>query len=152
MNVIYSDQDIEKLLKLHIPSLFLAGPTPRSKEVPSWRPIAVEFLEMLNYKGQVLVPERSIKNGVKFDYTDQVEWEHYGLENATKIVFWIPRDLKTMPALTTNVEFGRYVSSGRSLYGRPDDAEKCRYLDWLYQKYNRHPVFNSLRQLLVHAL
>lgn len=152
MNVIYSDQDIEKLLALHLPSIFLAGPTPRSRDVQSWRPEAIEFLDRLGYKGQVLVPEHKVKGMEKVDYTDQVEWEHYGLENATKIVFWIPRDLKTMPALTTNVEFGRYVTSGRALYGRPDNAEKCRYLDWLYKKYNHRPIFNTLQSLMVYAL
>jgi hypothetical protein len=35
---------------------------------------------------------------------------------------------------TSNVEFGRYVGSGRVVYGRPDGAPHTRYLDWLYQK------------------
>ena len=70
----------------------------------------------------------------RFEYLDQVEWEHAGLEAATVIAFWVPRDLNTLPGFTTNVEFGRCVGSGRIIYGRPDQAPKNRYLDWLYRK------------------
>lgn len=151
MKIIYSDQDIEHILNLGERSLFLAGPTPRSKDVPSWRPVAITILEEIEYKGQVLVPERQDKF-VKVNYDDQVEWEHYGLEHCSRIAFWVPRNLVTMPALTTNVEFGRYVASGRAMYGRPDDAEKCRYLDWLYKKHNWQPVYNNLRDLMINSI
>jgi hypothetical protein len=54
-----------------------------------------------------------------------------------------------MPAITTNVEFGRYVGSGKCMYGRPDDSEKNRYLDWLYKKLNpNEQIHNSLEYLL----
>ena len=83
---------------------------------------------------------------------DQVEWENFGTENCSKIVFWIPRKLDTMPAFTTNVEFGRYVGSGKCMYGRPDDSEKNRYLDWLYKKLNsKESVHNSLESLLLES-
>lgn len=48
--------------------------------------------------------------------------------------FWMPRHLETLPGFTSNVEFGRYVGSGRVVYGRPEGAPHTRYLDWLYQK------------------
>ena len=114
MKVNYSDEAIV----LKQPSIFLAGPTPRSPDVQSWRPDALKILADLEYTGTVYVPERkSFSPG--FKYTDQVEWEYAGLENATIIVFWVPRVIETMPAFTTNVEFGRYVGSGRAVYGRP---------------------------------
>jgi hypothetical protein len=69
---------------------------------------------------------------VRFDYTDQVEWEYVGLEGCRVVAFWVPRDLATLPGFTTNVEFGRYVGSGRCVYGRPEGAAHTRYLDWLY--------------------
>ena len=34
---------------------------------------------------------------------------------------------------TTNVEFGYWLHTGKALYGRPDDAKKIKYLDWLYK-------------------
>ena len=115
------------------PSLFLAGPAPRQPGVPSWRPRALAILEGLGFAGMVLVPERSDWQA-RFDYKDQIEWEFAGLEGASVIAFWVPRDLATLPGFTTNVEVGRYVGSGRVVYGRPDDAPKNRYLDWLYRR------------------
>ncbi len=116
-------------------SIFLAGPTPRKTTIKSWRPEAIAVLEALAYTGTVLVPERHDWN-VKFEYTDQVEWEEQGLAGAKRILFWVPRSLPDMPALTTNVEFGRWITKKLEsvTYGRPPEAEHCRYLDWLYEK------------------
>jgi hypothetical protein len=80
---------------------------------------------------------------VKFSYLDQVEWEYECLELSDLIVFWVPRDLKKLPGFTTNVEFGRYIASGKVLYGRPYEAPKTRYLDRLYKKFtNKEPIDN----------
>ncbi len=38
-------------------SIFLAGPTPRNKEVKSWRGEALEILQRLGFDGVVYVPE-----------------------------------------------------------------------------------------------
>lgn len=141
MQTFYSDQDG---IVLH-PSLFLAGPSPRSADVPSWRPQALDILADLNFQGQVLLPER--RDG-SYDYIKQVEWEFTGLESVDLIVFWVPRDLKTLPGFTTNCEFGRYVDSGRILYGRPNDAPKNRYLDWLYEKVTANRPYEKLSDLL----
>src|SRR5581483_11776507 len=103
MNVIYTPEEI-----VTHRSIFLAGPTPRSSHVKSWRPEAINILRESNFSGTVLVPERRDWT-VKFDYIEQVEWEWKGLEDCSIIVFWVPRDLQTMPAFTTNVEFGSYV-------------------------------------------
>jgi hypothetical protein len=147
MNVIHSDQRLE----LRGPqSIFLAGPTPRASRVPSWRPDALRILEELGFDGDVLVPERRDWRA-RFAYEDQVEWEYAGLQACSRIAFWVPRRLDTLPGLTTNVEFGFYLKSGRALYGRPDDAEKCRYLDWLYEKVNGRKPFTRLRDLLAAA-
>ncbi len=79
-------------------------------------------------------------------------WEREGLTNATVIVFWIPRQLPDMPAFTTNVEFGYWLHTNKVLYGRPDNAEKIKYLDWLYKlDYNKEPI-NNLEDLLKEAI
>ncbi len=53
-----------------------------------------------------------------------------------------------MPAFTTNVEFGLYLNSGKIVYGRPDNAPKNRYLDYIYEKeYSKKP-FSSLEETL----
>ena len=132
-------------------SIFLAGPTPRSSEVASWRLQALEVLKQRGFTGWALVPERQDWVAA-FDYTDQVEWEFTCLEAATVIAFWIPRDLHTLPGFTTNVEFGRYIGSGRCVYGRPEDAPKNRYLDWLYTKLTGSAPCRSLEETFETAL
>jgi len=134
--------------------VFLAGPTPRDKETLSWRPEAISILRRLKYDGSVFYPEWSDKSA-KIDYDSQVEWEHTGLTKCKWIVFWIPRNLKNMPAFTTNVEFGRFAHQHNVFYGRPIDAPGNRYLDWYYKKC--HPneccsaccnIYNNLADLL----
>src|SRR5688500_5811715 len=78
MNVTFSDQPAQ----FDHPTLFLAGPTPRSRDVPSWRPEALDLLRKLGFTGMVLVPERRDWSS-KFDYTDQVEWEFAALEGCS---------------------------------------------------------------------
>ena len=70
----------------------------------------------------------------------------------TLIVFWVPRRLKDMMGLTTNVEFGLYVRGGRVVYGRPDWAERNKYLDFIYLKVQGKAPFNNLSDLLKHAV
>lgn len=112
-------------------SVFLAGPTPRSPDVPSWRPAFIEHLKKYGYDGVVFSPE--LRSGERHQgYEFQVEWEKQHLEMADVIAFWVPRKSPEMPAFTTNVEFGKYISSGKLLYARPNEAEKVRYLDWMY--------------------
>lgn len=67
MTVIYS----QELLT----TIFLAGPTPRSQEVKSWRP---EMIEYLSSKVPNLVFFSSEpKNGVfQIEYDNQTEWEY----------------------------------------------------------------------------
>lgn len=114
-------------------SVFLAGPTPRRDDVPSWRPAAVEALAA-RWRGPgsltVLTPES--RDGIRAaHYDDQVDWETEARGAASAILFWIPRDLRTMPGFTTNVEFGLDVTTGRAVLGCPPDCpnpERNRYL------------------------
>ena len=147
MNIIYSDMDIPETKGK---SIFLAGPTPREENTKSWRIEALKLLEEYGYKGTVYVPERRDWK-VKFDYTDQVDWELTALSRTYAYVFWIPRDLKTMPAFTTNIEFGMCVNNWvvKMVYGRPNDAPKNRYLDHLYNvKRPGKVIFNKLNKMI----
>lgn len=134
MRVLYSDEPFDYTIRNGI---FLAGPTPRREDVISWRPKALKIIQDLGFKGSVFVPEYQ-NGGVKGDYIDQVEWEESALNHACAIAFWVPRNMKTMPALTTNVEFGFWMAKRpeKVLYGRPTDSEKNRYLDWLYSRHH----------------
>ena len=146
MKVNYSD---EPPIKTHY-SIFLAGPTPRKKEVPSWRPQAIEVLEGLGFSGTVYCPERK-NNQENYDYLTQVVWEYFCLHEAGVICFWVPRKLPDMPAFTTNVEFGMYVGY-RAFYGRPEWAEKKGYLDWLYKKTTNRAPCTDMKELFEQAI
>lgn len=122
------------------PSVFLAGPTPRSTDVASWRPDAIRHLDKAWTRPEsltVLVPEPRDGKWAA-DYEDQVGWETAGLDRASATLFWVPRDVRTMPGFTTNVEFGLYARSGRVVLGVPDDCpnpERNRYLIWVAHRY-----------------
>ena len=134
-------------------SIFLAGPTPRSKEVETWRGKALELLTDLNFKGSVFVPEMLGAEQWNPVYDEQIEWEHKALYVTEAIVFWVPRDIKGgMPAFTTNVEFGMFLNDERMFYGRPDWAEKCKYLDYCYKDAKGEIPKNDLCKLLREAM
>lgn len=143
MIINYSDQEVIKGKK----SIFLAGPTPRGENVISWRTEACKILEKIGFDGVVYVPEYSTWKP-KEDYVDQAMWERIALTDATVILFWVPRKLPDMAAFTTNVEFGYWLHSGKVIYGRPNDASKIKYLDWLYRlDYDKNP-YENLQSLL----
>ena len=130
MDVYYS---CDSLSELERPSgIFLAGPTPRSDEVRSWRPDALSILDKQGYYGDVFVPE-SADGGWHGRYGDQVIWEWEALGAAACVLFWVPRSLDKMPGFTTNVEFGFIVAlkPGQTVLGCPKDAPKTKYLKWL---------------------
>jgi len=145
MHVLYARQDPGEAPE---PSLFLAGPTPRSRDVASWRPEALRLLGKMAFAGTVFVPEEPGEGGLLPNYAEeQTRWEWACLERATRIVFWVPRDLRTLPGFTTNVEFGLYCRSGKALLGFPRGAPKMRYLELLAGA-NSIPVFHELSALL----
>lgn len=136
------------------PLLFLAGPTPRADNVPSWRPdVLAEVQAQWAGPLTILTPESRGGKRAK-EYHDQVEWEAAGLESATAILFWIPRDLATLPGFTTNVEFGLHVRSGRVVLGAPPDCpnpERNRYLIWTARRYGA-PVCETIPDAVAAAL
>ncbi|GAA1672916.1 hypothetical protein GCM10009830_18930 [Glycomyces endophyticus] len=110
-------------------AVFLAGPLPRAAGVASWNPEAVAHLrERWRHDGRLVVFTPELREGVLADYTGQIEWEHRGLHDADVILFWVPRDLETMPAFTTNIEFGTWYDSGKAVFGAPESAPKNEYL------------------------
>lgn len=131
-------------------SIYLAGPTPRSPEVQSWRPLALAILEKSGYDGAVFVPEP--RDGVwQNDYFSQVEWEGKYLGWVDCILFWIPRDIVGLPGFTTNVEWGVWQDSGKVVFGAPPDAEKVRYLRYYAEKLNV-PTADNLEKTIGLAL
>lgn len=139
-------------------SIFLAGPTPRSLDIVDWRREAVKILEELNYTGVVYIPcpdfvwNKNSNFAENWDYDSQVLWEMKHRSLADKIVFWVPRDINGgMPAFTTNIEFGEDLDSQKMIYGRPNNAEKCKYMDKRVEG-NNMPVFVELEAMLKYAV
>jgi hypothetical protein len=138
-------------------SVFLAGPTPRAGTgTPSWRPGAIDALATA-WTGPrpltVLTPES--RDGVRAaHYDDQFSWENLARQLAGAILFWIPRDLATLPGFTTNVEFGHDVTTGRAVLGCPPgcpNPERNRYLIHLAHRY-AVPVRHTLTDTITAAL
>jgi len=124
MTVVYA---LEEPPDTYSKVLFAAGPTPRSAAATSWRPAFLAELAAAGYDGVVFIPEA--RSGVfTAQYEHQVAWETRALNLADVICFWVPRDMAAMPALTTNVEFGTWASSGKAVFGAPPDAPGNRYL------------------------
>jgi hypothetical protein len=139
------------------PKVFLAGPTPDKRApVPSWRPEALNLITVQwtdPHPLTVLTPES--RDGVRAErYEHQVDWETDARAAADAILFWIPRDTRTMPGMTTNVEFGLDVSTGRAVLGCPADCpnpERNRYLIYVARRHGV-PVCETLTDTVTEAL
>ena len=147
MKICYSDQEVLKGEK----SIFLAGPTPREEGKVSWRKYACEKLRKMGFDGIVYVPEYSTHEA-KEDYVAQAEWEREALSNSSAILFWVPSKLPGMEGFTTRVEFGYWMHTGRIIYGRPAEAAKIKYLDWLYDVDMKKEPYTKLKDLLAEAV
>ena len=150
MTLYYTDQSLPDTAS---PSLFLAGPTPRSGTTPSWRAGAIQRLEELAFEGAIFVPEWSDGHHL-MDAVDQFEWDQHAMALADLVVFWVPRTMAQLPGLTTNIEFGRCIESRPAdvLYGRPEGADATLYLDWLYREHTGREPASELGALLGQAV
>tara|TARA_R110000868_G_scaffold9099_2_gene46039 strand:+ start:205 stop:678 length:474 start_codon:yes stop_codon:yes gene_type:complete len=139
MKIIYSGQNKE----IDGRSIFLAGCSPRKGQTLLWRFEALAFLRESGFEGTVIVPEPETGESW-LDYMGVVEWEDKYLKLADVIVFWLPRSIKDgIYGFTSNVEFGKYLNSGKIIYGRPDQSDNNRYLDYWYKEvYQCDPLAN----------
>ena len=158
-NIIFSDQKIPKEITK---SVFLAGPSPRTKDILDWRHEALSLFEKNEFTGTIFIPVPKERFYGKDDspdwtYDNQVDWECAARNVSDIILFWIPREIDRnkkdlgMPAFTTNIEFGEDLHSGKIMYGRPDNAEKCRYLDKRIIEI-KEKVFNDLNKLIQESI
>ena len=121
--------------------IFLAGPTHRIKtdqvtvtsegnDVPrSWREDALGLFDDINYDGVIYSPEWANNEKPEgWTYDGQVQWEVDALNASDVIIFWIPRDMEKLPALTTNIESGEWMHSGKIIVGAPESAVKMDYI------------------------
>src|SRR3989338_2136811 len=139
--IYYYDEPPESYSK----AIFLAGPSPRTPEVKSWRPEALRILEEKRYDGVVYVPEPKPGSTRQFNENDwknlAPRWEHKMLDRSDIVLFWVPRDMEILPdgkpklpGFTTNVEFGHWVNSGKAVLGCPPEAPSILYLKFMADK------------------
>ena len=131
--IIYNRQPLPNTV---IKSIFLAGPTPRKDLSMSWRKEFVDCLIANGYDGLIIVPEEHGQPFNPDNKKEQIDWEYTCMCAADCIVFWIPRQFRSdfeMIALTTNVEFGRFLNSHKLVIGGPKEAVKNEYLQHISQ-------------------
>ncbi len=59
MKVNYSNQDV---IVTKEKSIFLAGPTPRNKDIVSWRKEAIRILEIIEFEGIVYIKHLNLNH------------------------------------------------------------------------------------------
>lgn len=147
MKVIYARDSLPTEMEK---AIFLAGPTPRADGVKGWRTEALEILADAGYDGHVFVPEPADGQWAS-NYDEQIKWEEEALNQADCILFWVPREMENMPALTTNDEWGVWKNSGKVVFGAPPDAVKVRYQQYYADEY-KVPLADTLKGTLEAAL
>lgn len=148
MNLIFTLESINDNAK----SIFLAGPSYRDYQSFTWRTRATEILQRLGFEGNVFVPEhRTETPNSEWTYSRQVSWELAHLQKADIIVFWIPRDLETLPGFTTNIEIGEWLNSGKIIVGAPANAPKVEYIQERCSRL-QIPWHNTLEDCLTQAI
>ncbi len=153
MKIIYSQQPIPNRITK---SIFLAGCTNRTEnEGISWRLEAITFLENIGFDGTVFMPEyenTTLNTSDAFDYAAQIEWEDRCLAIADKVIFWLNRKLDVGRfGLTSNVEFGKWMNSGKVYLGYPPNADKINYLLHHAEKLNIK-TFTDLKRMLIEVI
>ena len=114
-----------------VPTIFLAGPTPRRSGVKSWRPEMIQAIEDGWHDDDLVVLTPELNGPWDGDGDAQFEWETMARSRADVILFWLWRDLDTLPGFTTNVEFGLDAPTGKVVLGAPPDCpnpERNNYL------------------------
>lgn len=119
-------------------TIFLAGPTSRGGNFKeSWRKDACFYLATNGFDGVVHAPENITSPFDEKNLPEQSMWKWERLDNADVIVFWVPREFPKNPGMTTNIEYGRYVTCRPKscVYGRPEYANKMQYMDLFWKRF-----------------
>jgi hypothetical protein len=142
VNVVYTLQDMPPAA---LPSLFLAGPTPRQAYVKSWRPEALRMIRRCQKAMIVFYPEPPGLDKWDPDGVKHVRWERNALTRSSVILFWMDRKLTTMPGFRSNTEWGFWTARdpSRLILAHPVKAPGMRGMIDDAQCHNI-PVVHSL--------
>ena len=152
MKIIYAQQPVPNEINK---SLFLAGPTLRpGQHGVSWRKLAIEILQILEYDGIVFVPELENEefDDESFNWETQVLWETRCLKIADNILFHLNRNIEEgILGLTTNDEWGYWKDSGKCILSIDLTADKTNYQKW-WAKELKVPTYTELFSALRHII
>lgn len=124
-------------------SIFLFGIKRNGKYETSWMEEACEKLEEKGFKGIVYIPSGK---------DEDRDWEVEAMANASVLACWVQEDVQTDKWWAMPFDLGKIFETGKVIYGRPDDMDMSRHIDWLYDAdYNAEPK-NSLDDLVDQAI
>ncbi len=115
--------------------IYLANPT---KEVELE---ALSTLEQKGFDGVVYI------GGIA-----EREWNEEAIKNSNAVVLWVSKPQSETPSFTRCVNFEELISTGKLLYGRPNDADRLKYIDWLYEFDMSEKPFASMEELIDTAI
>ena len=148
MDLVYSGDSYQKLKK----SIFLAGPTPRDKDVLSWRGEAIELFLKHGFDGTLVIPEEMNKPYYENENNyEEIKWDLKALMDSDVVMMWMPRG-SDMLGLSSNVEFGYLLNKGNMIYGRPNEAFRCELLDYLYKEKLGREYADSLEKTVINTI
>ena len=155
------DNEMDEVTNVKGPVVFLAGPTVRGNQphLTSWRFECIEEFKRQGFEGSLVIPEFISKTASDKGVNWIPLWEFTGLRRADCILFWVPRT-KELIGLTTNWELGYWMGREpeKVVYGRPDDAYRCGYLDIMwkatYEDIGFHvpTIHNTMKQTVESAI
>jgi len=151
MKIIYAQQPVPNEINK---SIFLAGPSLRpNQDGISWRILALEILQILEYDGVVFVPENPDGEfNDNFNWEAQVMWETRCLRMSDNILFHLNRKIdEKLLGLTTNDEWGYWKDSGKCVLSLDPSADKTEYQNW-WAKELKVPVYMELFSAIKHII
>src|SRR5436309_1919591 len=100
-------QNVEKMIFLGDSTLY------QGKLSSSWRIDAIQWLEQLGYDGTVYIPEdkEGYPNTASLNYEARLRWVRGALMRSDVIIFWLPRDPKSLSHIVMGVELGWLMES-----------------------------------------
>jgi hypothetical protein len=93
-----------------IPSIFLAGPTPRKSYTPSWRPKAIKMAKRFKQELVIYSPEPKAADKWNPDSDEHLNWRRAAMLRSRVILFWVDRKLSSMPGFRTNTDWGHWTA------------------------------------------
>ncbi len=107
VRVVYALQEFPDL---KIPSIFLAGPTPRKSYTKSWRPRALQMIRRYRQDPVVYYPEPEAADKWSPDDDAHLNWRRNAMMRSTVILFWVDRKIDAMPGFRTNTDWGYWTA------------------------------------------